>query len=54
MCCITMNQELNVTRAGGCVIKSCESITTIYSVFYLEPDPVCQMDEVLCQRRLAS
>lgn len=30
MCRITVDQKLNVTRAGGCVIKSRESITETY------------------------
>jgi hypothetical protein len=46
------------TRAGGCVIKSCESSPkrTLQRVltWTLEPDPIYQMDEVLCERRLAS
>lgn len=55
MCRITVNQELGVTRAGGCVIKSREYITETYitACSTLSLIQICQMGKVFCECRLA-
>jgi len=55
MCRITVNQELGVTRAGGCVIKSRGSITETYitACFTLSLTQIYQMGKVFCECRLA-